>query len=63
MTLTPNQQVGAIEILQVVEQSLDSLSVTGINENWIISSLSFLVSDFLETVAEEEDQTAIDFPY
>jgi len=54
MTLTPNQQVGAIEILQVVEQSLDSLSVTGINENWIISSLSFLVSDFLETVAETE---------
>ena len=54
MTLTPKQQAQAIEILQIVERGLDSLNVTGEKNNWTIGSLSFMVDDFLDTVAETE---------
>ena len=71
MTMTPKQQARAIEILQIVERGLDSLNVPGEKNNWTIGGLSFLIFDFLDTVAETETQAGeeadavemFDFPY
>ena len=63
MTMTPKQQVGAIEILQEIKRELDSIGPACGEDNWTIPNLSNLIKYFLDTVAEEEDQTAIDWPY
>jgi len=51
--MTPKQQARAIEILQIVERGLDSLNVTGADNNWQIGSLSFVIADFLTEVETE----------
>ena len=53
MTMTPKQQVQAIQILRLVERWLYSLNVPGEKNNWTIGSLSFLIEDFLTEVETE----------
>ena len=56
VTLTPNQQVGAIEILQEIKRELDSIGPACGEDNWTIPNLSNLIKYFLDTVAETETQ-------